>query len=211
MKILLYHSPMTCSLASKLALVEAGLDHEVRYVRTYKDEHQASSYLALNSAGKVPALSVDGVVVTELSAILPLIADMLPGSGLMPTNILDRAQAQSILSFLSSTLHAQFRAAMFPERSAGKGDRQAVRAVAVELLNKALLLLEERVAGKGQLLGQFSVCDIYLAVFLLWRGHPALQGSVADTPGLDALKDRVFARPGLQAALAEDFAIRQQN
>jgi len=209
--IILYHSPMTCSLASKLALVEAGLDHEVHYVRTYRDEHHAPDYLALNPAGKVPALSVDGVIVSESSAILPLIADLAPEAGLLPTEKIARAQAQSTLSFLSSSLHSQFRASMFPERSAGTGDIEAVRTVAMELLPKALLLLEGRVAGKGQLLDQFSICDIYLTVFLLWRGHPVLQGKLPDTPCLDALKDRVLARPGLQAALDEDFAIRQQN
>lgn len=209
--IIIYHSPMTCSLASRLALLEAGLEHEVRYVRTYRDEHLSPDYLALNPAGKVPALSLDGQIVSESSAILPLLADLAPWADLLPTDRIARAQAQSVIGLLASSLHPQFRASMFPERSAGSGDKEAVRDVAIDMLNHTLNLLEARVADTGGMLDRFSICDIYLTVFLLWRGHPLLEGRLTPTPALDDLQRATLSRPGLQAAVDEDLMIRQQN
>jgi glutathione S-transferase len=207
--ITLYHSPLACSLASKLALLESGLPHTVELVRTWRGEQQTPAYLAINPAGKVPALAVDGAVVTESTAILPLIADLAPSAGLLPTDRIGRAQAQSLLSFLSSSVHAAFTPSLFPERFAGGGDAEALREAAIERLAHALALLEARVDGREYLLGGFSACDLYLAVFLTWRAN--LAGRLPPTPRLDALHGRVLARPGLGAAVAEDFALRQQG
>lgn len=209
--ITLYHSPMACSLASKLALIESGLPHEVELVRTWRGEQQAPAYLAVNPAGKVPALSVDGTIVTESTAILPLIADLAPAAGLLPTERLVRAEAQSVLSFLSSSLHAAFTPSLFPERFAGDGDAEAVRTAAIGRLGQALALLDARLEDREHLLGEFNVCDLYLAVFLGWRASPALQGRLPATPRLDALHGRVLARPGIGAAVGQDFALRQQG
>jgi glutathione S-transferase len=63
--ITLYHAPMACSLASRLALVAAGLPHQIHLVDTGGGETRKPDYLAINPAGKVPALSVGGQIVTE--------------------------------------------------------------------------------------------------------------------------------------------------
>jgi glutathione S-transferase len=208
--IRLYHSPMACSLASRLALAESGLAHEISLIRTYKGEQHAPDYLAVNPAGKVPALSVDGVIVTESTAILPLIADLAPDAGLLPAERFARAQAQSLLSFLSSSLHAALTPAMFPERFAGAGDPEAYRAAAIGRVGQALQLLEARLAGQDFLLDRFSVCDLYLLVFLFWRGNPALQGKLPPTPRLDGLQQKVLARPAVGPVVGEDMAERQR-
>ena len=39
----LHHSPMACSLASRLALAEAGLEHEIAFVKTWKGEHKSDA------------------------------------------------------------------------------------------------------------------------------------------------------------------------
>jgi glutathione S-transferase len=209
--ITLYHSPMACSLASKLALAESGLPHTVELVRTSRGEHQTTAYLAINPAGKVPALSVDGTIVTESTAILPLIADLAPEAGLLPIDPLARAQAQALLSFLSSSVHAAFTPCMFPERLAGDADPEAVRTAAIERLGHALLLLENRLGDREYLLGVFSVCDLYLTVFLAWRASPAVAGKLPDTPRLDALQGRVLQRPCVGPAFVEDIALRQEG
>jgi glutathione S-transferase len=209
--IRLYHSPMACSLASRLALAESGLDHEISLVRTYRNEQRSSDYLAVNPAGRVPALSVDGTIVTESTAILPLIADLAPEAGLLPTERLARAQAQALLSYISSSLHAALTPAMFPERFTVGGDPETVRAASIERAGQALQLLESRLGDQGFLLGQFSVCDLYLLVFLFWRGNPALQGKLPTTPGLNALQQRLLARPAVGAAVSADMAERQKG
>lgn len=207
--ITLYHAPMACSLASRLALVAAGLPHEVRLVDTGGGETRTAEYLAINPAGKVPALAVDGQVVTESAAILPLIADLAPAAGLLPTEPVARAQAQALLGFIASAVHPPFTRTMFPERFTDGGDAEAVREAAITALISALGVLEARLGERATLLDAFSVCDLYAAVFLAWRMAPAVQGRLPAFPALDRLQAGVFSRPELGAILMQDLAQRQ--
>lgn len=87
----LHHAPMACSLASRLALIEAGLAHEIAIVQTTKGEHNTPACRAIN----------------------PLIADLAPDKQLFPpAGTSERANAQAWLSSLSSTLHTAMRAVM---------------------------------------------------------------------------------------------------
>ena len=209
MDIKLYHSPLTCSLASRLALTAAEVDHDLVLVRTQLGENARPEYLAVNPAGKVPALSVDGVVLTESTAILPFIASLAPSAGLMPQDPLGRAQAQGLLGYCSSTLHAAWTGVFRPERFTSAPQTDPVRDAAVGRLGEALQHLEGRLDGRAYLLGGRSVCDLYLAVFLAWRSAaPMVQGRLPVTPGLDGLQARVFAEPALSAVLSEDLSLR---
>lgn len=207
--ITLYHAPMACSLASRLALVAAGLPHQIHLVDTGGGETRTPDYLAINPAGKVPALSVDGQIVTESAAILPLIADLAPTAGLMPVDPIGRAQAQALLAFIASSVHPAYTRIMFPERFTDGGDPASVREAAVAALVQALEVLEHRVGARATLLDAFSVCDLYAAVFLTWRMIPPLQGRLPALPALDRLQAAVFSWPELGAVLAQDFAQRQ--
>ncbi len=116
----LYHSPMACSLASRLALAESGLAHEVVVINTRKGEQNADSYRRIHPRGKVPALDTGQGVITESSAILPLIADLAPDARLLPlAGTIERAKAQSWLALISTTLHPALSGAGFPEKFEG--------------------------------------------------------------------------------------------
>ena len=209
MKLTLYHSPLTCSLASRLALVAAGVAHDLVLVRTQTGQNLQPEFLAINPLGKVPALSVDGVILTESTAILPFVATLAPDARLMPQDALDRARAQALLSYISSTLHAAWTHVLRPDRFTTDPQKTAVRDAAVPPLSEALEHLETRLGERAYLLGELSVCDLYLAVFLAWRSAaPMVQGRLPVTPGLDALQARVFEIPALGAALKEDISLR---
>lgn len=201
----LHHAPMACSLASRFALAEAGLAHEVIVVRTARGENREPAYLRINPRGKVPALETDAGVLTESTAILPFIADLAPGKNLLPpSGGFPRAEAQAWLSFLSSTLHAAYTGALRAEAFEGC-DVEAVRSVHVARLTTALEELDAHLAGREFMLDAFSVCDLYLLVFLLWRGAPALAGRLAPLPNLDQFQQRMLARPALAAILGEEM------
>ena len=80
----LYHAPLACSIAARFALVEAGVPHEVKFIRTWKGENKTEAFLAINARGKVPVLVTDEGTLTESTAILPFIADLAPEKGLFP-------------------------------------------------------------------------------------------------------------------------------
>lgn len=204
----LHHSPMACSLASRLALIEAELPHEVAIVRTWKDEQKSDAYRAINPRGKVPALQTGDEVLTESIAILPYIADLAPDKHLMPqAGTIERAKAQAWLSFLSSTLHVAMNQAMFAPAGC---DNELARQAAITRVATALADIDKHLEGRDFLLDAFSVCDLYLFVLTSWRGTPALAGKLASYPNIDRFQQAMFARPGVGAVMAEEFKARLQ-
>jgi len=74
-----YFSPLTSSLATHIALIECGADYEPHPTLMSKQETRASAYLAVNPAGKVPALvTANGTVITEVAATLYISRDFIP-------------------------------------------------------------------------------------------------------------------------------------
>jgi glutathione S-transferase len=202
----LHHAPVACSLASRLALVESGLAHEIALVDTAKGEQKSAAYLAINPRGQVPALETDEGVLTESTAILPFIADMAPEKELLPpAGTFGRAKAQSWLSFLSSTLHVGLARAMFPPPGCENAEAQAA---ALARVRTAYQDVDAHLVGRDFLLDAFSVCDLYLLVFGLWRAHPSLAGKLPPLVNLTQAQQKLLARPGLGAILAEDMQLR---
>ena len=197
----LHHAPLACSLASRLALVESGLPHEVVFADTKSD-----TYRRINPRGQVPALETDDGVLTESTAILPYIADLAPQKQMIPpVGTFARAKAQSWLSFLSSTLHVSLARAMFPPTGCDNAEAQAA---ALAKAASAYQDVDAHLAGRDHLLDAFSVCDLYLLVFGLWRAHPALAGKLPPLANLDQAQQKLLARPGLGAILAEEMQLR---
>lgn len=209
MTLTLFHAPLSCSLASRLALLESGLPHEIKLVRTTKGENLTEAFTRINPRRKVPALVTAEGVITESTAILPYIADQAPERSLLPPpGTYQRAQAQAWLGFLSSTVHAAFSPAMFPEKVISAPAIEALRASALEALIKALSEMDGHLADRRFLLETFSLCDLYALVFCLWRGAPTLAGRLPTFAALDAYQMRVMTRPGLTPIIGEDMAAR---
>ncbi|MEW5685202.1 MAG: glutathione S-transferase N-terminal domain-containing protein [Pseudomonadota bacterium] len=204
----LHHAPMACSLASRFALIEAGLEHEVAVVHTTRGEQLTEAYRRINPRGKVPALETDWGVLTESTAILPFIADQAPEARLFPeAGTFARAQAQAWLSFLSSSLHTAMRAAMAP--AAGCDGPEALEA-AVGRVSALLGEIDTHLADRDTLVDDFGVCDLYLGVFLLWRAAPGLAGKLPPFPNLDRFQQRLFSRPALAAIVGGEMRLRMQ-
>src|SRR6185312_393861 len=73
MAMKLYFAPGACSLASHIALEEAGLKYETHKLDLAAGDQRKPEYLALNPRGRVPTLVVDGHVLTENVGILTYI------------------------------------------------------------------------------------------------------------------------------------------
>src|SRR3546814_7182012 len=64
--------------------------------------------------------------------------------------------------------------------------------------------LERLGEGPYTLGNQFSLCDLYLFVFVLWSRRPVLDGKLGTLSHLDAFGERLSARPAVRAALAQE-------
>ncbi len=74
----LFHAPGACSLASLIALEEAGADYELIRMSTRDGDQRKAEYLAINPKGRVPVLVTDQGVLTENPAILAYVAQTHP-------------------------------------------------------------------------------------------------------------------------------------
>ncbi len=118
-----------------------------------------------------------------------------------------RAQGQAWLSFLSSSVHASLAVAMF---SPPGGEEEDAKLAASDRAASAFRHVDEHLEGRDGLLDRFSVCDLHLSVFALWRAAPVLAGRLPAFPNIDRVVQAILLRPGLMAIVAEDMAIRAQ-
>ncbi|TQT69528.1 glutathione S-transferase, partial [Xanthomonas perforans] len=80
----LYHSPSTAALVVHWLLIELDIPHALHPLDFERGEHKSPQYLALNPAGVVPTLVLDGQVLTEAAAIVLQLVDLHPQAGLAP-------------------------------------------------------------------------------------------------------------------------------
>jgi maleylpyruvate isomerase len=77
--------------------------HEPLDLRT--KAHQTPEFLALNPQGLVPALVVDGAVITQSVAILEWLEESFPTPALMPTDPMARAQVRALMQVAACDMH----------------------------------------------------------------------------------------------------------
>jgi glutathione S-transferase len=111
----LYFWPMACSLASRIALMEAGVEarYHLVHLRSKRILVNDGDFWAISPKGAVPVLVLDhGQVLTENPAVLQYIADLRPDRGLAPAATdPNRYRLQEWLSFVGTEIHKAF---LFP-------------------------------------------------------------------------------------------------
>jgi glutathione S-transferase len=122
--LILYYWPGASSVVPYIALEEIGVPCERRLINLAKGEHKSEAYLKINPRGKVPALSIDGRVLTENVAILTYLARQFPGACLLPEGLSDETQCLSMLAWFASALHPTFAHIIRPERFASDAAAQ---------------------------------------------------------------------------------------
>ena len=196
----LYYSPGACSLSPHIALLEAGLPYDlVKVDLKAKKLENGDDYLAINPKGQVPALGLDsGALVTEGPVIVQYIADQAAAKNLAPTHGSDeRRQLQEYLGFINGELHKNFSPLFQPVF-----DDEVKGFFKTRLMGK-FKYLDGQLAGKDYMLGKdFSVADGYLFVMLKWADRMSID--LSEFKNLMTYKDRVAARPQVQAALEKE-------
>ena len=198
----LYYAPGACSLSPHIALKEAGIPHElVKVDLRAKKLANGDDYTKVNPKGQVPALELDsGELVTEGPVIVQMIADRVPASKLAPANgTPERYKLQEWLSFIGSEVHKSFGPLFAPALD------DNAKAFFRNRVTGKLAYIDSKLAGHDYLMGsQFTVADGYLYTMLRWAD--GLKIDLSAMKNLMAYKERVAARPNVQAALKADAA-----
>lgn len=199
----LYYSPLACSLASRIAIYEAGAEDRIRLRRvdTQAKTVDGADYLRINPKGLVPALRTEeGDILTENAAVLPFIADAFPEAGLAPVGGMERWRLTQWMSFIGSELHkAVFTPLLSPKADVG------AKAYALSVTPERLAYLNDHLTGRDFLLDRFSVADAYLTAVLNWAQFVKLD--LAPYPAVATYLKRMMERPAVARALAEEFEL----
>jgi len=200
----LYFAPLACSLATRIALYEAGADARYIQVDTHaKRLPDGGDYYAINPMGLVPMLRTDeGELLSENTAVLQYVAERFPDAKLAPLAGFGRHRLRQWLGFIGTELH---KAVFVPqlERTSPPGAKSYARDKATLRLD----LLQDHLAGQDYLLDDFSVADAYLFVALNWSA--AVDLDLAPWPALVAYRRRLLQRDSVQRAFHEELELYQ--
>ena len=200
----LFYSPNACSLASHIALEEAGADYELALVDVRTGAQLQPDYLAVNPKGRVPALAVDGGTLTETPAILAYIAQTHPEAGLAPLDDpFAFARMQGFNNYISSTLHVAY-AHIFrgPRWADAQSSIDDMAAKGPEVVGKSFELIESSLAGPWIMGEAYSTADPYLYVMCRWTVRAQID--LTRFPRIHAHMQRVAERPAVKRALAQE-------
>ncbi|SMH32835.1 glutathione S-transferase [Mesorhizobium australicum] len=202
----LFYSPGACSLASHIALEESG--HPYRAIETLlaKNQHQTPEFLEINPRGRVPALSVDGKVITENTAILTWIATAYPEAGLLPTDLISRMQCVAQMAWFSNTPHIFQRARFRPHRFVDHEDmHDAIRTKAASSYWECMREIDALIGDNHWMMGDaYTVVDPYALVFYGWGTSNGLP--MQDLKNYTRHKVQMLQRPAVIAVIE-----REQN
>ena len=197
----LYYMPGSCALGVHIALEGAGAAFEAQ--RVNREDLKKPDYLAINPAGVVPALTIDGDTLTEASAITLAIARQFPDLGPGPqATEAEICRFERLVVFLGGTLHPHFWPWFAPQRygAVTEMEKARVKESATALIAKDLAMLDEALGGGPYFVTERrSVVDAYFFPMGRWGyGLATPTGSFAN---LDRLMRRLYDDPQVRAVM----------
>jgi glutathione S-transferase len=192
--MILYYAPGGCSQASHIALIEAGISHQLVSVDRDKRTDDGRDFRVINPKGYTPALQLDdGTLLTESLAVLAYIADV--SGKLLARNGLDRWRALEATEFMTTEFHGNFRPFFHPDST------EAQKSKAGAVLVARFGTIAEQLGDRRFLVGeQMTIADAYLFVMLTWA---AMMG-IAVPEQLVAYAARMRSMPSVAGALAAE-------
>ena len=196
----LYYAPDSIALASHIVLSESGLPYSLVKVDHHNHVNEdGSSYFEINPNGYVPSLRLDdGRILHESLAIMQLIADGAPGSGLCPP-VGDPARYRVLAwaTYVSTEIHQKFMRFTMPDVT------PAQFGAIVELLKERVAYAEEQLERSAFLEGDRpTIADFFLFVATGWLKYQNV--STEQWPHLHRYRAIIGERPAVQKALQEE-------
>lgn len=197
----LFFMPGACSMASNIALREAGIPFTLAKVDKRTHMVDGVDFTTISPKGYVPTLQLDdGKVLTENVVVLQYIADLNPAAKLAPPGgTFERYRLLEWLSFINSELHKSFSPLFSPEASA------ETKTYARNYLAKRLRYVENVLGDRPFLTGDhFTIADAYLFTVLGWGA--LVQVDIG--PKLKGYWEKIRARPHVIEAMTSEGLIK---
>ena len=206
----LFFCPGACSLASHIGLEETGAPYEAKPILLPKGQQRTEDYLKINPRGKVPALSVDGKILVENTAILTYLARRFPEKKLMPSDPADEARCIATMCWFSSVVHPSYQRLHRPERFA---DSEVAHSAVKENGRKSFWAncqeIDAMFKGNEWIMGsEYTLVDPYALVFYGWgvrAGFP-----MNELSGYTAWQERMMKRPTVKKTVDAEQNVSMQ-
>ena len=157
-------------------------------------ENQSENYLSINPKGQVPALSIDGQIITESNAILITLATRF--ALLWPKSLQEQSKAMELLFFESGTFSSlagtHYSNLVIRPLLGVQPDRKAIKKAKKRLV-AILDRFEKHFENNEYLLSSFSIVDCAYAV---WLPHISLE----HYPNVRSWRDRLMNKEGWSKA-----------
>lgn len=203
MNLTLHYSPGACSLAAHIALAESGASFATRELSINDGETRSEAYLAINPRGQVPALDIDGVVITEVPAILTFVARAFPDAELLPPSLTGEARCLSMVAWFSSEVHPTFAHVVRPDRIAASAATAEVARLALVRYFDLLREIDAVIRSGPWLMGeQFTIADAY--ALPLWGFGRLKRLPMEELVSFTGWKQRMLERPAVMRVLVAE-------
>jgi glutathione S-transferase len=201
----LYFSPLACSMATRIAMYDFGVDAQyVEVDSKTKLTAEGGDFRNVHSLGLVPVLVTDDErVLTENAAILQYVAEEYGKADLGGEGAFARAQLRQYLCFIGTELHKGLYVPLLDPKAP-----DSAKAYALTKAESRLGWVADRLAGRDYLLSAFSVADAYLFTVLNWSR--AVPVDLKPFASIGAFMERMRERPSVARAVAEELALYQR-
>ncbi len=197
--MLLFYTPGTCALGCIAWLRFTKLGFSLCHVT--RDERFGPVYRRVNPRSQVPAMAVEGRVLTENAAILLHIAARAGAEHLPADGTTARDDLNFWLSWLDSGFHVAFYPFFKPQRYLPDEARHPdLREAAKPVIRDAYDTLERHLSKHDFMQDAYGLLDPY--VFAMTRWGMTVFGSIEDWPAVQAHRERMLEREELRFALA---------
>ena len=197
----LFYSPGACSLVTHIALEETGAQFEPVRVVLAEGQHLKPEYLDINPHARVPALAMDGGVVTENVAILNLLADLFDAPGSVPRDDpVAAARGNELLGWFASSVHVSFAQIWRGQRFTDDESLwPAIKDGGIKALEKQFAEIEQRSGESWLVEGRFTAADSYALTFFRWGRRIGMD--MSPYAAWAKLNRQVLDRPAVQRTL----------
>lgn len=196
-------TPGSCSTGIHILLEELELPFEVYLVNLMKGDQHKPEFLAANPKATIPTLvRDDGSSITEFQAIAWWLARRYPKRGLLPQDIEGETRVIEAMDYVVGTMHGQGYTRIFTtfNYTENEAEYAAIQARGREIVSKGFAVMEQVLAGKEYVAGNFSIADAALFYVEFWADKIKL----ALPPNCLAHYQRMLQRPAVRRVLLEE-------
>ncbi len=199
--MILHDFPLSsASYRVRIVLALKGLTCEIRNYVLREGEQRGPEYLAINPAGLVPALEVDGLRLGQSLAIIDYLDSLCPHPRMIPADPIERAKAMEMALTIACDIHPinNLRVLQYLEHDLG-ADKVAVEAWYRHWVTQGFTTLEQLLPG-GPFAGGDTPNIVDACLVPQMANARRFKVDLAPFPRLTAIADRAGALPEFRKA-----------